>query len=242
MISIVKAEVQKTRHSMQRSFLVLFPLVTLSLAALLTLGMVNSYAESVWNWWDLLLLPGMIAILCNLSVSQEKKTGFYHLQLLPTGKKRLMLGKIIYLSIAIFASNVMIFAGSTCGGRLLTTHVPVKGTAMAVIVLTIAKLWSVPVCLFLCDKFGLIVELCVYLALSVAGGLIAQTDNWYLLVSAVSSRMLCPLIYVQPNGLPVEAGSILLDTGVLLPGISISALWFVILSVMFLHYFEKREA
>lgn len=32
------------------------------MAFIFTLGMTNAYAESVWNWWYTLLLPGMIAL------------------------------------------------------------------------------------------------------------------------------------------------------------------------------------
>ena len=82
MINIVKAEYQKTRKSMGRVFIWGFPMVTFALAFVLTLGMTNAYAESVWNWWYTLLLPGMLAIICYLSVMQEKKTGYYNLMTL----------------------------------------------------------------------------------------------------------------------------------------------------------------
>ena len=48
-INIVKAEYQKTRKSMGRVFIWGFPMVTFALAFVLTLGMTNAYAESVWN-------------------------------------------------------------------------------------------------------------------------------------------------------------------------------------------------
>ena len=47
-----------------------FPVITFALAFVLTLGMTNAYAESVWNWWYTLLLPGMLAILCYLSITR----------------------------------------------------------------------------------------------------------------------------------------------------------------------------
>ena len=63
------------------------------MAFVLTLGMTNAYAESAWNWWYVLLLPGMIAIVSYLSVIREKKNGYYNIKTLPMEKRKLMLGE-----------------------------------------------------------------------------------------------------------------------------------------------------
>ena len=73
MLSIVRAEYLKTRRSMGRMLIWAFPVIVFVLAFVLTLGMTNAYAESVWNWWYTLLLPGMLAIICHLSITREKK-------------------------------------------------------------------------------------------------------------------------------------------------------------------------
>lgn len=48
----------------------------------------------------------------------------------------------------ILFSNVIVFAGATLGGFLLTTHVPVGGALIAVLFLTVSELWEIPVALF----------------------------------------------------------------------------------------------
>ena len=73
MLSIVRAEYLKTRKSMGRVLIWLFPMIVFALAIVLTSGITNAYAESVWNWWYTLLLPGMLAIICHLSMAKEKK-------------------------------------------------------------------------------------------------------------------------------------------------------------------------
>ena len=73
MLSIIRAEHGKTAKSMNRILVWAFPVMTLVLAFLLTAGMSDAYAESVWNWWYTLLLPGMLAILCYLSMGNERK-------------------------------------------------------------------------------------------------------------------------------------------------------------------------
>ena len=140
MVNIIKAEHQKAKRTMRKKFIWGFPLLTFVMAFIFTLGMTNAYAESVWNWWYTLLLPGMIALFCYLSVAQEKKIKYYHLMTIPTDRRKLLLGKIIYIGYMILFSNVIVFAGATLGGFLLTTHVPVGGALIAVLFLTVSEL------------------------------------------------------------------------------------------------------
>lgn len=240
-INIVKAEYQKTKRSMRRRFIWAFPMITFVLAFVLTLGMTNVYAESVWNWWYTLLLPGMLAVICHLSMTQEKKANYYNLMTLSTSKRKLMLGKIIYMGCVVLTSNMIVFAGTSLGGFLLTTRVPLGGAAVAVWLLTAAQLWEIPVFLFLSERFGMIAELLIYLFLTVGGTMIAPTGKWYLLVSAIPMRILCPFLHILPNGIPTEAGNPLLDIGVVVPGICLSMIWFVFAAILFLNWFEKRE-
>ncbi|MBD5494879.1 MAG: lantibiotic immunity ABC transporter MutE/EpiE family permease subunit [Lachnospiraceae bacterium] len=241
MINIVKAEYQKTKSSMRRRFIWAFPMITFTLAFVLTLGMTNSYAESVWNWWYTLLLPGMLAVICHLSMSQEKKTNYYNLMTLSASKRKLMIGKIIYMGCMVLTSNIIVFTGASIGGFLLTTRVPLGGAAIAVLLLTATQLWEIPVFLFLSERFGMIAELLICLFFTVGGTIIASTGKWYLLVSAIPMRILCPFLHILPNGLPAESGNPLLDMGVVIPGICLSIIWFVFATILFLSWFEKRE-
>ena len=241
MLSIIRAEHGKTAKSMNRILVWAFPVMTLVLAFLLTAGMPDAYAESVWNWWYTLLLPGMLAILCYLSMGKERKTKYYHLMTLPTEKKKLILGKIIYMGCLILAANILIFVGAVLGGMLLTTSVPFGGAAAAIVMLTIVQLWEIPVFLFLSERFGMVVELLICLFMTVGGTIFSQTGKWYLLVSAIPMRVMTPLLHILPNGLKAEAGNPFLNENVILPGVCLSLIWFVILTVLFLNWFENRE-
>lgn len=219
----------------------MFPVITFILAFVLTPGMTNAYAESVWNWWYTLLLPGMLAVICYLSMACEKKINYYNLMTLSTGKRKLMLGKIIYTGCIILISNMIVFAGASSGGLLLTTRVPLDGAVIAVLLLTVTQLWEIPVFLFLSERFGMITELLICLFLTVGGTIMAQTGKWYLLASAIPMRILCPLLHILPNGIPAEEENPLLDMGVVAPGICLSVIWFVFATVLFLNWFDKRE-
>ena len=241
MTNIIKAEYLKQKRTMSSKIIFAFPMITLVMAFVLTSGMTNAYAESVWNWWYVLLLPGIIAIVSYLSIMREKKNGYYNIKTLPIEKRNLMLGKIVYLGILVLVSNAVLFAGAALGGAFLTTSVPVIGAAMTVVVLTITELWQIPLFLFLSEKFGMVVELIVCLLISMLGVSVAPSGKWFLFVSAISNRIVTPLLHVLPNGLRAQAGDPLLSSSVILPGILIALTHFVLLTYLYLNWFEKRE-
>jgi ABC-2 type transport system permease protein len=241
MTNIIKAEFLKQKRTMSSKLIFVFPIITLVMAFVLTTGMTNAYAESVWNWWYVLLLPGMIAIVSYLSIMREKKNGYYNIKTLPIEKRNLMLGKIAYLGILVLVSNVVLFAGATMGGAFLTTSVPVIGAAVTVVVLTITVLWQIPLFLFLSEKFGMVVELLACLFITVLGVIVAPSGKWFLFLSAVPMRIVTPLLHVLPNGLRAQAGDPLLNASVIFPGILIALVWFVVLTYLYLNWFEKRE-
>ena len=241
MTNIIKAEFLKQKRTMSSKLIFVFPIITLVMAFVLTTGMTNSYAESVWNWWYVLLLPGMIAIVSYLSIMREKKNGYYNIKTLPIEKRNLMLGKIAYLGILVLVSNAVLFAGATMGGAFLTTSVPVVGAAITVLVLSIVHLWQIPLFLFLSEKFGMVVELIACLFITVLGTIVAPSGKWFLFLSAVPMRIVTPLLHVLPNGLRAQAGDPLLNASVIFPGILIALVWFVVLTYLYLNWFEKRE-
>lgn len=241
MTNIIKAEFLKQKRTMSSKIIFVFPIITLVMAFVLTTGMTNAYAESVWNWWYVLLLPGMIAIVSYLSIMREKKNGYYNIKTLPIEKRNLMLGKIAYLGILVLVSNAVLFAGATMGGAFLTTSVPVVGAAITVLVLSIVHLWQIPLFLFLSEKFGMVVELIACLFITVLGTIVAPSGKWFLFLSAVPMRIVTPLLHVLPNGLRAQAGDPLLNASVIFPGILIALVWFVVLTYLYLNWFEKRE-
>ena len=237
MTNIIRAEFLKSKRTMSSKLILAFPIIALVMAFVLTLGMTNAYAESAWNWWYTLLLPGMIAIVSYLSVMREKKNGYYNIKTLPMEKRNLMFGKIIYLGILVLVSNAVPFAGAT----FLTTSVPVVGAAITVIVLTIVQLWQIPLFLFLSEKFGMVVELIACLFINVLGIIVAPSEKWFLLVSAIPTRVVTPLLHILPNGMRAQTGDPLLSSSVIFPGIIIALAWFVLLTYLYLNWFEKRE-
>ena len=151
MVNIIKAEHQKAKRTMRKKFIWGFPLLTFVMAFY------------IYSWDDKCLCRKCLELVVYTSAAGDdcsillsfcgagEKIKYYHLMTIPTDRRKLLLGKIIYIGYMILFSNVIVFAGATLGGFLLTTHVPVKGALIAVLFLTVSELWEIPVALFLSE-------------------------------------------------------------------------------------------
>lgn len=241
MKTIICAEALKYKHTFGRNIVLLAPVLTIMIAFGLTLGMEDAWIQSVWNWWYVMLLPGMLVIICDRSMRKEKKNRYFHFKTLAQSGKKLMFGKILYIAFLLLIANVIIFLGVVLGSKCMTTSVPFGGDIVATILLAVTLLWEIPLFLFVSQKFGLIVDVLVCMFLSGFGVVVASTKWWWLVPSAIPSRIVCPFVHVMPNGLPVEEGSVFLNHGVVVPGIFISVGWLVLLTFLYLKWFEEAE-
>lgn len=242
MKNIIKAEQIKFQHTFSKTLPVIAPALTLLLVFLLTGGMENAFPAGAWNWWYFMLLPGMLSILCCLNISKEKKCKYYNLKALPVDEKRLLLGKIIYLSKGLFLSNLIIFTGASIGGAIFGTAISIPAGVIGAVLLSVSYLWEIPLYLFLSAEFGMFVGVFSCMVLSIGGVAAADRSSWWLCPSAIPIRLMCPTLGLLPNGLPVPNGSELLNINVILPGILISALWFAGMIFLFTTWFVRREA
>ncbi len=242
MLGIVKAEILKSKRTMGRKLIFIFPLITFIMALLVTMGLQNAYAECVWNWWYIMILPMMISILCYLTTASEKKSRYYHMTTLETGKKDLMMGKMIYLGLAVLIANTMIFAVAAVVGKALSTNIPFLGGLAFVFVLTLTQLWEIPLFLFLSMKFGMVVNLMAALVITVAGIIVAPTGKWLFVASAVPMRLAIPMLHLLPSGLKVAESHPLANLSAIPVGMIESVVVFVIAAMIFLNWFDKREA
>ena len=97
--------------------------------------------------------------------------------------------------------------------------------------------------MFLSARFGLLADVLCAMTLSGLGvAFLADQNLWWLCPSAIPARLMCPVMGLLPNGLPLPAGSALWDGGVLLPGLLLSLAWLAVLTLLVLRYFEQGEA
>lgn len=242
MINIIKAEHLKMRRTFGKIIPLLAPGIILVIALLLTGGLGNTFPAGAWNWWYTIFLPDALAVACYLNIKQDKKVKYYNILLPDTPKQKSWTGKIIYCSLGLLYANIIILLGTLTGGALFGTTIPIWGGIAGAFLLSICYMWEVPLFLFLSAKFGVFASVFTAVILTVSGVVtIADSSIWWVYPASIPIRLMCPVLGILPNGLPVPTGSGLSDPAVIIPGIFLSLLWFVILTVVTSVWFQRRE-
>lgn len=242
MQNLVKVEYLKLRHTFGGKILVIAPCVMLMLSLVLAPG--NSFAAGAWNWWYALFLSGTLSIACYLSVKKDRKIRYQNLLLLDIPPQRSWNGKILYCAGGLLISNSILYLGTLLGGAVFGTSIPDFGGLAAVFLLTASYLWEIPLFLFLSARFGMFPSIFAGILLSNIGILTApKYAFWWICPAAIPPRLMCSVLGLLPNGLPVPAESLLNSTNVILPGIFLSMVWFLAAdaatSAWFAHWEEK---
>jgi len=118
MLAIVKSEFQKSRGSSVNQFVIMAPVAMLVLSYFLGGGQNGAY-----NWWVVMFLPGLVAILSSI---RDKILRYKGLFLFPNDKAFLWMGKILYLSVLVVVSSLIFMFGivnyglSGCTGYFLS--------------------------------------------------------------------------------------------------------------------------
>ena len=238
----IKAERWKMKHTFGKCLPVLAPVITMCLVLVLTGGIENSFSAGAWNWWYVALLPGMLALMCYLNAAKEKKSRYYNLNTLAASKKALITGKIIYLSLGLLISNIILLAGTVIGGKILGTNISVGDAAAGAFLLTISYLWEIPLYIFLSMRFGMFADIFWCAVITIGGTVVlADTGFWWMAPFSIPARLMCPVLGLLPNGLAIPAGNELLNAGVILPGVLLSLAWLMAAAALLLRWFEKTE-
>lgn len=69
----------------------------------------------------------------------------------------------------------------------------------------------------------------------------ASESYWMYIPWSWGMRLMCPIVGVHPNGVPLEKGSPLLDPSVIPMGIAISIVIFLLLSFATAFWFSRKE-
>ena len=241
MLKLVRAEYRKQRHTFVAHLPFIAPAFTQCVVLPWAHGMGSALFAGIWNWWYTLLLPGMLAIFCCLGMKKDERINYYNLLFVPVPVKRCVMGKIIYAFLGLVSANFLMFAWTWLVSVLLGQTAPVMGGFFAFLVLSITLLWEIPLYVFRSARFGMLVILFSGMALQFFSvGFLADTTLWWVFPMAIPVRLMCPVLGILPNGLPVPNGSGLWDSGVLIPGMLLSLAWFLVLTVLTCAWFQRK--
>lgn len=239
-MAVVRAEHLKMRHTFGRSLPAAAPLLALFLV--LSFASREAFVMCAWNWWYTMLMPGMLSVLCYLTMKREKKLHYCNLLTVPVSPAACMFGKIMYCALELCLANLLLALGTFAAAVYWGTNILVQGGLAAVVVLSVCSLWEIPFFMMISARFGVFASIFSCMVLTVGGtAVLAGSGLWWLCPSAIPIRMMCPVLGILPNGLPVPADSSLSDPGVLFPGIVLCLAWFAGLTRAASYSFQEFE-
>lgn len=239
--ALMKSEYLKGKRSFGRKSLFIFPLIVTCLAIVLMGGQLTQIGAL--NWWYMMFLPATVALVSANSIAVEKKNAFFNVDILPYAKNEVWNAKIWVGVSYIFLANMFVFLMTTVSGTVFGAQYTILCGATAAAILTITVAWQVPLGMFLAAKFNPSVTLIAIVAANFICSIqdIAGGKAW-LIPFAIPARLMAPILGINPNGVPLEAGSPLQNTNVILPGILITAILFIILFISSSKWFKERKS
>lgn len=241
MLTYIKAEHLKCKHLFLKKLIVLGPLITLVMAYFS--GMY--FVANGFNWWYTLLFPGMITLTTALvNQIEERKMHYRGISVLPISLKKIWVAKIIVISFYITIAALIHMIGILIGKMIYncSSPIPLSSIVSASMLLILTMLWQIPSCLFLSKKFGTFITLLInFGAGTVLNMSMASSRLWIFCPYSWSTRLMCPVLHVLPNGLLAEAGDALLDTSVIPLGIFFAVLLYILLAMLTAAWFSKQE-
>ncbi len=245
------AEKLKYRHTFLPFLVVAMPLMTCLLAAFLT-G--NYFAVDSFNWWYMMMFPGMTAIICAVVGGKDKKQQNRTIFALPVDIEKVWDAKILTAAGMTAIANGILLAGAVAGNFCLTemfsyTMVGMPAVWMQIVaagVIWLTSLWQIPFCLWMSQKFGgflmFLLHLAVYMVLA---GSLSLDAAFFLLPQGITARLMCVLLEILPNGLIAKEGQMtwkpeLMEPRAVLFGMVASVLWFVFLRAGSRRWFKRQ--
>ncbi len=246
-----QAEKLKNRHTSVEKLMVLMPAVTVCLAGWLTRDyfIIDSY-----NWWYITLFPGMLALIASAVGNRDKKMDNRTVQMLPVEMGSVWDGKILYgircMGIALLVFLCMTLAVGTVLKQLVQQVFRIDPSTgemlLAVAVLFVTSVWQIPFCLFLQQIVGTFPMVLLHMGSYILCSIELSLHPFFMILpGGITSRLMCIILKILPNGLTAEPGSItftqeLVQWDGLPAGITASVVWFLLFWFVSRKWFERR--
>ncbi len=258
MRAYIQAENLKYRRTALKALTILLPLVSISFAAWLT-G--EYFTVDSYNWWYMGLCPGMLAIICGIIGGKDKRKKNLTIFSLPCDIGRIWDAKVLLAAGLSAAAMLCITIFTIVTGEVMENilhlsfglqstsfvlHPTIKAQIAAGFLIWLTTLWQIPFCLLLTQKTGPFVMFLIHMGSYIVQAAIFSLKPWFAVFpGAVTSRLMCPILGILPNGLPAVEGQMtyapeLMEMGNLLAGVPAVLLWFALLWLLGRKWFERQ--
>lgn len=245
------AERLKNRHTSAEKLMILMPMITVFLAAWLgrEYFVINSY-----NWWYMILFPGMLALIGASVGNRDKRMDDRAIRVLPVEMGAVWDGKVLYgilcvgIALTVFLCMTLIvrMGFGQNPGQVFRIDPSAGEQIFAVVVLFVTSLWQVPFCLFMQQLAGTFLMILIHMGSYILLSAELSLHSFFMaLPGGITSRLMCIILKILPNGLVAEPGSMtftqeLLDQNGLPIGIAASVIWFLIFWQLSRRWFMGR--
>lgn len=239
MINYIKADFLKQKHRFTMKLLWIGPVVTMALIMVIMQG--RYFVEDAFNWWSTMLLPGSLAMIIVFSNTAEKKWNRHGFFNICVDKKKMWISQIIMNVMMLFLLNAIFYAVMLATGLFFGLQLHALSSATGCVILILTYAWQIPVMMILSEKCGSLTAIIISMICNMGFGIFFAPTKMWMIPFSIPARLLCPVVKVMPNGIPLEASHPLCNSDVILPGILITAMLFVIFSVFTTLWFQRRE-
>ena len=223
MFHLIHSELLKVRHTFALKLFVAAPIVTLSLGYILSGKFVQLTA---YNWWYILILPITIAIWCASFISCEKRTQYQNILCLSVDMKKIWMGKLFAVALLLLLTNFVMWGGCTLFGVFTVMNIDPLNGFWGCMLLFLVYVWQLPLIMLLAKKTNYLTAVLI---------------SFYLNPFAIPARIVCPFFKMHPNGIPIENGSFLLNTGTIIPAVLLSLILAVLCFLLTAWLFTKGD-
>jgi lantibiotic protection ABC transporter permease subunit, MutE/EpiE family len=241
MFKYIKAENLKCKKTFAKKLVIIAPLFMVLLAVIS--GMY--FVQNGYNWWYVIILPGLISLMTALvNQYEDRKLRYRTVFALPVSLQKTWAAKVFLISGYTAVAILIHFVGIALGKLFYNpaASVSIQQMFAASLILLIVSLWQIPLCLFLSKKFGLLMTI----LLNIGGGIVLNIFTvskaiWWVCPYSYATRLMCPVLGILPNGNLAPHGDALLNTGVIPIGIALSIALFAVLLAATSIWFSKQE-
>lgn len=247
---VFKAEWMKGKRAAPRKIALLAPLpffLIQGAAMMFYTQTGRGTTTSLWNAWFLFLMPLASVLIAstvaNIDVKHQLRTILGN----PAPPTHVWLAKNIYsLLLVLFGSILTLIIAALMQGGFSYRGTPLGDQAVAILIMTLADAWIVPVCIALTVRYNVMVGISVpllgHLAIEIA---MWSSSIWYLFLPSFGVASVSRLVGSTPDMVPVSernpAGAFATGSHTAI-GLAIAALCFMMLLVVLGKWFSKREA
>lgn len=248
MIKYFISENIKIKHTFANKLIFIAPVMLALLSGLLT---ADYFQVDIYNWWYAIILPGVLSIECCLLARIDGNKKNKAVLSLPVDLKKVWIAKIIIGVKNILISCMIIFIVAQLSIYIIPinsiSNVHLINGFIAFLVIVVTSMWQVPLYFFIGKKIGLFPTIIFSMAAGMFSTITAVSKLWWINPLSYTSRLMCPILKILPNGLMAvpESQSFVpevLEISQIPFALAVSISLFILITYVTAKWYEKQEA